>query len=541
MAQMPNNEIADRLEAFAALLELADANPFTARAYRRASETIRGAPIPVAELVRTGRVRELRGIGPGIEARLLELVTTGSIAELAELERQLAPDLIGLGRYLGMGAKRSLALAQSLGIRTAEEFREAAAAGRLRDVPGVGAKTEARLLEGLSREPEPRRGLLLHRALELVGNIASALGGTVAGDPRRFCDSCERLAIVCSSEHPEPLLDRFLELPQLVAAVERGDWRAVGVTVVGVPVELVVAPPPRFGTELVRATGSPAYVAALEPLPEAPDEHALYGALRLSWCPPELREQPFRGTPPELLELSDIRGDLHSHTTYSDGRASVEEMGRAAAERGYEYLAICDHTPAVGAVRGLTPDDVRRQGEEIAGANEVLAPFRVLRGIECDILPDGRLDLPDDVLAELDWVQASVHGGQRMPAMEMTKRVEAALRNPFVRCLSHPTGRYINRRPENALDLERTFQIAREEGVALEVNGLPDRLDLSGGHVREALGAGVRIVCSTDSHRVRGLQNMTFSVATARRGWAAPADVLNTRSLSEILAWRRAR
>jgi DNA polymerase (family X) len=541
MAEMSNTEIADRLEAFAALLELADANPFTARAYRRAAETIRGAPVAVAALIRTGRVRELRGIGAGIESRLRELVETGGIAELAELERELAPDLIGLGRYLGLGAKRSLELARSLGVRTAEEFREAAAAGRLRDARGVGAKTEARLIEGLAREPQPRRGLLLNRAIELVAGIASALGGTAAGDARRFCDSCERLAVVCVSPDPEPLLDRFLELPQIVAEVERGGWSGIGVTVEGVPVELVVAPPARFGTELMRATGSAEYVDALEPLPEAPDEHAVYAALGIPWCPPELRERPFRGDPPHLLELPDLRGDLHSHTTYSDGRASVEEMGRAAAERGYEYLAICDHTPAVGAVTGLTPDDVRRQGDEIAAANERLAPFRVLRGIECDILPDGRLDLPDDVLAELDWVQASVHGGQRMPAPEMTKRVEEALRNPYVRCLSHPTGRYINRRPENALDLGRAFEVAHEEGVAVEVNGLPDRLDLSGEHVRAALEAGVQIVCSTDAHSVRGLGNMPFSVATARRGWATAADVLNTLPLNEILAGRRAR
>src|SRR5207248_9875664 len=176
---------------------------------------------------------------------------------------------------------------------------------------------------------------------------------------------------------------------------------------------------------------------------------------------------------PELLELAHIRGDLHCHTTWSDGRASVQEMGEAARELGYEYVAICDHTPAVGAVRGLAADDVRRQGEEIAAANELLAPFRILRGIECDILPDGRLDLSDEVLAELDWVQASVHGGQRMPQREMTKRVAAALRNPYVRCLSHPKGRYINRRPENALDLEHVFTVAREQAAALEVNGLP--------------------------------------------------------------------
>jgi DNA polymerase (family X) len=532
-----NPEIADRLDAFASLLELGDANPYTARAYRRAAETIRGAPSSVAELVRSGRARELRGIGPGIEARLGELVETGEIAELAELERELAPDLVGLGRYLGLSAKRSVELARALGIRSADELRAAAAAGRLRSVPGIGPKTEARLLEALAREaePRPRRGLLLGRAWELVGGIAAATGGEAAGDVRRWRDSCELLAVVCAAPDPRPVLAHFAELPQIVAVVEQDEGRAVGVTVDGVPVELVVADPQRFGTALVRATGSRAYVAALEPLPDAPDERAVYRALDLPWCPPELREEPFRGEPPTLVEPTGIRGDLHCHTTWSDGKASVEEMARAAQERGYDYLAICDHTPAVGAVRGLTADDLRRQAEEIVAANELLAPFRVLRGIECDILPDGRLDLPDDALAELDWVQASVHGGQRMPRRELTKRVEEALRNPHVRCLSHPKGRLINRRPENALDLQRVFEVALEQRVALEVNGLPDRLDLRSEHVRDAIRAGVQIVCSTDAHSVRGLGNMTLSVMTARRGWATPAQVVNTRPLRSIL------
>jgi DNA polymerase (family 10) len=341
--------------------------------------------------------------------------------------------------------------------------------------------------------------------------------------------------VVCAAADPGPILDRFPSLPQIVALIEHHERRALGVTVDGVAVELLVAEPERFGTELVRATGSAAYVAALEPLPDAPDEREVYRRLGIPWCPPELREEPFRGDPPALIELSAIRGDLHCHTTWSDGRFSVEEMGRAAHAKGYEYLAICDHTPAVGAVRGLTPDDVRRQGEEIAAANAELAPFRVLRGIECDILPDGRLDLPDAVLSELDWVQASVHAGQRMPRREMTRRVEEALRNPYVRCLSHPKGRYINRRPENALDLERVFEVAVAHGVAFEVNGLPDRLDLSGEHARAALEAGVSLVCSTDAHSVRGFGNMVLSVATARRGWATSADVLNTRPLDKLL------
>src|SRR4051794_30083605 len=394
---MDNGAIADRLEAFASLLELADSNPYTARAYRRAADTIREAPVPVPDLVRNGRVRELRGIGPGIEGRLRELVETGQIAELVELERELAPGLVGLGRYLGLGARRSVEIAKALGVRTPEQLREAVAAGRLRSVPGIGPKTEAQIVEGLKREHEPRvpRGLHLNRAWELVGGIADALGGEAAGDVRRWRDSCERLAVVCATEAAEPLLARFAELPQIVALVEREGRRAVGVTVEGVPVELVAAEPRRYGTALVRATGSESYVEALEPLPDAPDEAGVYERLGVPWCPPELREAPFRGEPPALVGLDDIRGDLHCHTTWSDGRASVEEMGRAARDRGYDYVAICDHTPAVGAVRGLTADDVRRQGEEIAAANEALAPFRVLRGIECDILPDGRLDLPD--------------------------------------------------------------------------------------------------------------------------------------------------
>jgi DNA polymerase (family 10) len=533
---MENELIAERLAAFAALLELADANPYMARAYGRAADTIRGLPVGVAELVRDGRVRELRGIGSGIEARLRELVETGAIAELEELERDFAPDIIGLGRYLGLGARRSLELARALGVRTADELREAALAGRLRSAPGIGPKTEAQLLEALARPPREhvREGLLLHRARELCGAIAEVLGGSIAGDPRRWRDSCEQLAVVCAATDPGPLLDRFASLPHVVALVSRAGREAVGVTVDGVPVTLVVADPQRFGTALVRATGSAAYVEGLEPLPDAPDERTLYARLGIPWCEPELREAGFDGAPPQLVELEDIRGDLHSHTTWSDGRASVEEMGRAAIARGYDYLAICDHTPAVGAVRGLTADDVRRQAEEIAAANEILAPFRVLRGIEVDILPDGRLDLPDDVLAELDWVQASVHGGQRMPRAEMTHRVLEALHNPYVRCLSHPKGRYINRRPENALDLDRVFELAVEHGIALEVNGLPLRLDLSGEHVRDALRAGAKIVCSTDAHSVGGLENMQYAVATARRGGATAADVLNTQRLDQL-------
>ena len=539
--ELDNAAIAAQLEAFAGLLDLAGGSAYSARAYRRAAELIRGTPAPMAALVRAGRARELRGIGPGIEARLRELVDTGEIAELVELRRSTSPELVALGRYLGIGGKRAVEIGRTLGVQTADELRAAAVRGELSRVPGIGPKTERKLVEALARE-EPRAArpvLLLHRARELVGGMAEALGAEPAGDVRRWRDQPEHFAVVAAAENPAPVLDAFAALPQIVAVVERAERRSVGVTVEGVPVELVVAPPERLGTELARATGSTDYVEALEPLPEAPDEHTVYARLGIPFCPPELRERPFRGEPPALLELGDLRGDLHCHTTWSDGKGSVDEMAAAARELGYEYLAVCDHTPNVRVVPGLDADALRRQGEEIAAANERLAPFRLLRGIECDILTDGGLDLADDVLAELDWVMASVHAGQRQPRRELTKRVIEAMRNPHVSALSHPTGRLIGHRPANALDLERVVEVARETGTALEVNGLPDRLDLRDEHVRLAIEAGVPIVVSTDAHSTRGLANMPLAVATARRGWATAADVVNTRSLGELLALRR--
>jgi DNA polymerase (family 10) len=536
-----NQEIAAKLEAFATLLELAEANAYSVRAYRRAADVLRDSPVPVAELVRSGRIRELRGVGPAIETRLRELVETGELHELRELEGRLSPDLIGVGRLLGLSAKRSLEIGQALGVHTLEELRAAAAEGRLREVPGIGPKTDAKLRAQLAREPSQRggRALLLNRALALTHEIAAALDAEPAGDARRFRDRCEHLAVVLAAGDPAAAIGRFERLPQIVTVVEREERRAVGVTVEGVPFELRVPPPSRFGAELIRATGAAAYVEGLEPLPDGATEADVYGALGAPWCPPELRESPFRDEPPALVELTDVRGDLHCHTTWSDGRATVEEMGRAAIERGYEYLAICDHTTAVTVVPGLDADDVRRQGEEIAAANERLAPFRILRGIECDIRADGTLDLPDDVLAELDWVMASVHGGQRGSREELTKRTVEAMYHPSVSAISHPTGRLIDRRPPNALELDAAYAVALETGTALETNGLPDRLDLKDEHVRLAVEAGIPIVVSTDAHSIRGLGNIVLALGTARRGRATAADVVNTRPLDQLLASRK--
>ena len=540
MADLDNAAVAERLEAFAGLLDLAGASGYSARAYRRAAETIRATPVPILELARQGRAQELRGIGPGIATRLEELARTGTIAELDELREEVRPELVGFGRMLGLAPKRTVEIVKALEIGTVEEFRKAASEGRLRTAPGVGPATEAKILDRLNaRVDRPARGLTLNRSRPLVEEIASALGGEVAGDPRRSADTSFDLAVVVPTLDPEAVVSAFEDLPQIVSLVELGERRATGVTVEGVPVRLLLPPPERFGTELVRRTGSDAYVEALGPLPEAADERGVYAALGVPWCPPELREEPFRGEPPALVELDDVRGDLHSHTTWSDGRASVREMGLAARDRGYEYLAICDHTENVRVVPGLNADAVRRQGEEIEKANEELAPFRVLRGIEVDIRRDGSLDLPDDVLAELDWVQLSLHAGQREERKALTAKVVEAMRHPAVRCLSHPKGRIINHRPPNALDLEAVLAVALEHGVALEVNGLPDRLDLSAEDARLAVEAGVPLVVSTDAHSIRGLGNMELAVATARRGWATAASVLNTRPLAEVLAHRR--
>jgi DNA polymerase (family X) len=523
-ASPSNEEIASALAEYATLLELSGASGHAVRAFRRGAGLVRSTPLPIADLVRGGRVRELRGVGPGLERRMRELVETGRIAELEGLRATISPELAAFGRMHGLSANRILAIGAALGVRTVADLRAAAEEGRLTTVPGVGPHTEARIAAALSAPaPPPRTGLMLDRARALCEPIAEALGGIVAGDVRRWVDRPERLAVVVATESPESVRQRFAALPEIVAMLSPD----VGVSLDGIPVELAVAPPGELGTALVRATGSDDYVAAIGPLPAAATEDAVFALLGIETPPPELREAGVF-PPAGLLDRAGIRGDLHCHTTWSDGRAGVREMGEAARDRGYDYLAICDHTRAVRVVPGLDADDLRRQAAEIEAANAALAPFRVLRGVECDILPDGSLDLPDAVLAELDWVQISLHAGQRGSRADLTARVVHAMHHPAACCLSHPTGRIIGHRAENALDLERTFEAALETGVALEVNGLASRLDLSAGHVREALAAGVRISCGSDAHSAPGLASMTYAVHTARRGGAPAAAVVNT-------------
>jgi DNA polymerase (family X) len=537
-SDLTNPEMADRLSLFAALLELAESSPFAVRAYTRAAELIRSTPAPVADLVREGRVRELRGIGPGIESKLRELVATGEIAELRALREELPPELVSYGRLHGVSVKRITAIARALGIATVPELQAAVAAGRLREVPGIGPATESAIASALAAPRRDARALTVNRSRALSREIADAVGGHMAGAARRFAELTSELTVVVASDHPDEASERFAALPWIVTILERDDRRTVGLTLDGVPVSLVVADPPMFGTELVRATGSSDWVADLGTLPDAADEESLFAALGLPFCPAELRELPGARPPKTLVDLSDIRGDLHCHTTWSDGKASVREMAMAARERGYEYLAICDHTPNVGVVPGLGSDDLRRQGEEIVAVNAELAPFRVLRGVECDIRSDGSLDADDDVLRELDWVQLSLHAGQRRSRDDLTRIVTEAMRHPAVRALSHPTGRILNHRPENALDLDEVFGLAKDTGVALEVNGLPDRLDLSAAHTRDALAAGVRIVLNSDAHSAAGLASLEFALATARKAGVTTDAVVNASPLPAVDARR---
>ena len=352
------------------------------RAYRRAAELIRGLSVPVAELVRAGRVQQLRGVGPGIERRLRELIETGEIAELTELRRSTPLELIAFAHAAGLSVELATKIAAALEISTVAELKAAALAGRLQEVPGVGPHREGKIVEALERPEPARRPVLLPRARELTLRIASALDGVAAGDARRWVDASTRLAVVATGADS---LERFGALPEIVAMLDE----RTGVTIDGIPVELVVASPSELGTALVRATGPPEHVDALGTLPLAADEVDVYRQLGLPFPPPEIRSAQLDHELPALVELTQIRGDLHVHTQWSDGKATVLEMATAARDRGYEYLAICDHTPNVSVVPGLDGDALRRQAVEIAAANETLAPFRLLRGVECDIRADG--------------------------------------------------------------------------------------------------------------------------------------------------------
>jgi DNA polymerase (family 10) len=584
MPDLSNAAIADALEELGDLYELDGAIVHRVLAYRTAAKAVRESAISVAGLARAGRATELPGIGKTLQEKILALVETGAIPAAERLRAQFPPGLVALTRLPGLGSKRARLLHEELGIDSLAALREAALGQRLRAVKGLGPKFEANVLAMLEALPADTLGtagdgngvlvstrrLLLPAALELGETLAGGLraGGPddaqvqVAGSARRGADSVKDIDLVAVTSQPLALAESLAGLEEIEAASSSGPAGARGRTHSGVAVDLRIAAPAQLGNLLQHFTGSGAHNAALRARAvragrhvseygilddssgttrECATEAEVYELLGLPYVEPELRENrgELDAEPPSLIELADIRGDLHCHTVASDGRATIAEMAQAARARGYEYLAITDHSASHGFGNDVSPADLRRQIERVAEIDAGLEDMRLLAGSEVNILPDGSLDYEDELLERLDWVVASVHTAFRMGEQKMTERMIAAIEHPLVDAIGHPTGRLIERREPYALDLEAVFAAAARTGTLLEINANPDRRDLSETHARAAVAAGARIVIDSDAHRTETLQNMRWGILTARRGWLSAADVANTRPWHELEPLRK--
>jgi DNA polymerase (family 10) len=571
---LPNAAIADALEELGDLYELDGAIVHRVLAYRNAAKAVREASVSVAALARAGRATELAGIGDTLQQKIITLLDTGTTPSTERMRAQFPPGLIAITRLPGLGPKRARLLFTELGIDSPEKLREAALAQRLRTVKGLGAKFEESVLAGLDRmaaEPPERASgrLLLPRAIELGETLAAGLmehGGPgthvqLAGSARRLGDSVKDIDLIAVTTKPTTLAKSLSRLGEIEHVSSAGKPGARGRTHSGVSVDLRIAKPAQLGNLLQHFTGSGPHNAALREaavrrglhvseygvLEDATGvthiyatEQEVYELLGLSYIEPELREHRGElaaagsGQLPELIELDDIRGDLHCHTTASDGKNSIEEMALAARERGYEYLAITDHSASHGFGDDVSPEQLRRQIELVGEANADVEGIELLAGSEVNVLPDGSLDYEDELLAELDWVIASVHTSFGMGEQAMTERMITAIEHPLVKAIGHPTGRLIGRREPYAIDLDAVFAAAARTGTMLEINANPDRRDLSDINARGAAQAGVRILIDSDAHRTDTLQNMRWGVATARRAWLGAADVANTRPWLEL-------
>jgi DNA polymerase (family X) len=571
---LPNAAIADALEELGDLYELDGAIVHRVLAYRNAAKAVREASVSVAALARAGRATELAGIGDTLQQKIITLLDTGTTPSTERMRAQFPPGLIAITRLPGLGPKRARLLFTELGIDSPEKLREAALAQRLRTVKGLGAKFEESVLAGLDRmaaEPPERASgrLLLPRAIELGETLAAGLmehGGPgthvqLAGSARRLADSVKDIDLIAVTTKPTTLAKSLSRLGEIEHVSSAGKPGARGRTHSGVSVDLRIAKPAQLGNLLQHFTGSGPHNAALREaavrrglhvseygvLEDATGvthiyatEQEVYELLGLSYIEPELRENRGElaaagsGQLPELIELDDIRGDLHCHTTASDGKNSIEEMALAARERGYEYLAITDHSASHGFGDDVSPEQLRRQIELVGEANADVEGIELLAGSEVNVLPDGSLDYEDELLAELDWVIASVHTSFGMREQAMTERMITAIEHPLVKAIGHPTGRLIGRREPYAIDLDAVFAAAARTGTMLEINANPDRRDLSDINARGAAQAGVRILIDSDAHRTDTLQNMRWGVATARRAWLGAADVANTRPWLEL-------
>jgi DNA polymerase (family 10) len=564
-----NADVADQLDLLADLSEIRGDDSFRVSAYRRAATRVRETSAPVAELALSGRAKELQGIGKTIEGKIVEIIQDGEIHALTRRKAEIPDEVVLFMRLPGLGPKSAKKIWKELGITTLDELRQAAEAQRLRVLPGMGAKTEENVLRALAAPAaaeEPRRALL-GRVLPALRAVVAVLAEhpacdqvSIAGSARRYKETVRDLDIIATANDAAALIDYFTSLRWIVDVAAKGPTKATVVSQDGYRFDLRVVPPECYGNLLQHFTGSKEHNVALRDAAvrrklsvseygvqntetgetfTARTEEELYRFLGYDFIPPELRENSGeleaarKGELPELVELRDLRGDLHTHTHWSaDGKNTLEEMVRAAMARGYEYYAITDHS------HYLREGRLEAQAEEIAALQEDVAPFRLLRGVEVNIKADGTLDMPDVQLATLDWVVASVHAARLKNPLE---RVFAAMENSYVDCIGHLTGRKLNKRPPVEIDLERVIEKALETRTFLEMNSQPDRLDLRDVHARAAREAGLKLVVNSDGHEIGAQDYVEFGIGQARRAWLTKTDVVNTRTWKQIERIRKRR
>jgi DNA polymerase (family 10) len=567
-ADPTNSEIALALDELGDLYELDGAIIHRVVAYRNAAKAVRDASVSIAALARQGRATELPGIGATIQEKVLALSDTGEIPAAIKLRAKFPAGLVQVTRLPGLGPKRARRLYDELGIDSLTALKEAAESHRIKDLKGFGAKAEESILAALGQDGagEKRVRTVLNRALAVGEELVDALRAhpasekvELAGSARRMTDSVKDLDVIATASDPLALAQAAAALPLVESAGKPGTAGVKLATHSGLGVDLRIVAPDQFGNLLQHFTGSKEHNMALREMAvrqglhvseygilddadgethRCATEHEVYELLGLEYIEPELRENrgeleaAAKGALPELIEQTDLKGDLHCHTTASDGTASIEEMAAAAREAGYEYLAITDHSASMGFGADLSPDALRKQIEKIR--NTTVKGIELLAGSEVNILPNGKLDYDDDVLGELDWVLASVHSSFRMTSDNMTKRIVSAIEHPLVDCIGHLSGRKIERRAAYEFDTERILTACESTGTLLEINASPDRRDVNETTARAAAQNGIPIVINCDAHRVGGFEVARYGVATARRGWLTAAQVANTRPWREL-------
>ena len=570
MAVMDRTGVARSLEEIASYLEFTGGNPFRVRAFNAAARSILGFSGELETAIADGSLADTKGIGPAILQIVTELVTTGRTSLLEQLRSEVPAGLVDMLGIPGLGVAKIRQIRDTLGIETLPELEDAARDGRLAGLPRFGQRTADKILKGIGFLRQASQWRLAHHAAQeaeafrdAFSRLPHILSARTAGAVRRRCEVVRELVTVLVADiAPEEVFRQLKGMPGVNEIAGEDERRVTLRFAGGSSVQVLVTPPQNLGVMLAQATGSEAHLVALAHHATAqgfnlagtalwqgsrfvptPSEEALYSALHLPWIPPELRESGDEiGRPvPELVEEKDLLGFLHCHTVASDGRNTVEELAIACREAGYKYLGITDHSRAAAYAGGLAPDEVRQQWDEIDEINDRMPGFRVLKGIESDILVDGALDYPDDVLAGFDFIIGSVHSRFNLSRDEMTARVCAAMTSPYLTILGHPTGRLLLSREPYALDMDRVFAAAAAEHVAIEINADPHRLDLDWRVLADARHAGVTISIGADAHNVAGLGHVPFGVGIARKGGLGPKDILNCRTAKQLLAFARAR